>query len=66
MSPAGFEPTPGTPRQVNQRFRHLNHTSLISSWVFIVLQYPDLLTQMNMWQYMYENRLWFDSQCKVL
>ena len=26
MSPTGFKPTPGTPRQVNQRFRPLGHT----------------------------------------
>ena len=29
MSPAGFEPTPGTMRQVNKRFRPLGHDSLM-------------------------------------
>ena len=48
MSPAGFEPTPGTPRQINQRFRPLGHIGKISSGVFIVLQYPDLWMQTDM------------------
>ena len=63
MSPAGFEHTPGTPWQVNQRSRQLDHITYISSVVevsfyiyslTVSLQYPDLRIQMDMWQYMYE------------
>ena len=54
MSRAGFEPSPVTPRHVNQRFRPLGHTGQISNGVFIVLQYPDLWIQMELWQCMNE------------
>ena len=57
MSPAGFEPTPrhATPRhdQWNSAFDRSTMFVRYQVGVFIVLQYPDIWIQMDMWKCMY-------------
>ena len=58
MSPAGFEPTPGTLRQGNQRFRPLGHDGLTMIYG-LMLQDSGIKINKIDYGYMY---IWTDCQ----